>query len=145
MKKRLVIVTGLSVAVLTSCGSGKTEETKSVGDTVVTKTEKVDTTALKVDEYTRFKFDFAVANIPSPAELINDMASYNFSYNTTFLNDVSKVNSYNTDFSKAINLGIYNLDMAYAMANGKGTDVLKYLKTSLNEMDALGMKAAFDR
>jgi len=145
MKKGLVIVTGLSIAVLTSCGNGKTEEAKSAVDTAVVTNEKVDTAALKVDEYTRFKFDFAVANIPSPAEFINDMASYNFPYNAAFLNDVGKVNSYNTDFSKAINLGIYNLDMAYAIANNKGSDVMKYLKTSLSEMDALGMKTAFNQ
>lgn len=145
MKKGLVIVTGLSLVILTSCGGSKTEEAKSSIDSTLANTESGDTTTLRVDEYTRFKFDFAVANIPSPAELVNDMASYNLPYNAAFLNDVSKVNTYNTDFSKAINLGIYNLDMAYAMANDKGSDVMKYLKTSLSEIDALGMKAAFDK
>src|ERR1700751_1285851 len=144
MKKGLVIVTGLSLAVLTSCGGSKPEETKSNTDTTAAP-QKVDTGAVTADNLTRFKFDFAIANIPSPAQIINDLASYNLEYNPAFLNDVSKVNSYNTDFSKAINLGVYNLDMTYAVANDKGTDVMKYMKTTLSEVEALGMKSAFDQ
>ncbi len=126
MKNILIFVTGLSLVSLASCG-GKTEEIKSGDNTITSNTEKIDTVTHNINQYTRFKFDFAVANIPSPAELINDMASYNLPYSNAFLNDVNKVKSYNSDFSMAINLGIYNLDMAYAMANNKGSDVMKYL------------------
>lgn len=145
MEKGVRVALGLSLVVLAGCNGGKTEETKTDVDTAVTAAEYVDTAKVSVDDLTRFKFDFAVANIPSPAQLVNDMASYNLPYNPAFLNDTKKVNTYKTDFYKAINLGIYNLDMAYAMANDRGTDVMKYLKTSLSEIDALGMKAAFDQ
>ena len=94
MKKGSIIVTLISTAVLTACGSGKTEEAKTGIDSAAVHTENVDTTAVKVDELTRFKFDFAVANIPSPTELINDMASYDLPYNPSYLNDVAGVNSY---------------------------------------------------
>lgn len=145
MQKATALITCLSIAALTSCGSGKPEEIKSGEDTIATNSEKIDSVTQNADEYTRFKFDFAVANIPSPAELINDMASYNLVYNSSFLNATDKVKSYRSDFTRAINLGIYNLDMTYAMANNKGADVMKYLKTSLLEIDALGMKSAFDQ
>jgi hypothetical protein len=142
MKKISVIAAaGL---ILASCGGNKPEETtKPITDTPATEAARPDVTT--VNEITRFKFDFAVANIPAPAEIINDMASYNLPYNPAFLSDVSKASSYKTDFSKAINLGVYNLDMAYAMANNNGSDVMKYVKASLEEIDALGMRAAFDQ
>ena len=146
MKKGLVIVSGLSLLALVSCGGGKAEESKTEAtDTAAVKTEQVDTVAKNVDDFTRFKFDFAIANIPSPAQIINDLASYKLAYNPAFLNATSKVSSYSTDFSKAINLGVYNLDMAYAVANDQGADVMKYMKTTLSEIDALGMKAAFNQ
>ncbi len=144
MQKATAIIACLGVVVLTSCGSGKSEETKSGEDVISANTGQIDTAANSADEYTRFKFDFAVANIPSPAELINDVASYNLPYNSEYLNPTNKVKSYSSDFSKAINLGVYNLDMTYAMANNKGVDVMKYLKISLIEIDALGMKSAFN-
>ena len=141
----MFILSGISLLVMASCGGNKTEETKSTTDTTTAAPAKVDTGAVTADELTKFKFDFAVANIPSPAQIINDMSTFNVAYNPGFLNDVSKVNSYNTEFSKAINLGVYNLDMAYAVANDKGADVMKYMKTTLSEIEALGMKSAFDQ
>jgi len=129
---------------LSSCNSDKPDENKPLVDSASLVKTEVDTTAHTVDDLVRFKFDFAVGNTPSPAEVINDMSSYNLNYNPAFLSDASKVSSFKTDFSKALNLGMYNLDMAYAIANGQGADVIKYLKTSMAEINALGMKSAFD-
>jgi hypothetical protein len=73
------------------------------------------------------------------------MSTYNLKYDQSYLADVKKASNYKTDYAKALNLGVYNLDMAYAIANGQGADVLKYMKTSMSEIDALGMKSAFDQ
>ncbi|MGZ3862577.1 MAG: hypothetical protein ACXVPN_02315 [Bacteroidia bacterium] len=145
MKKSALVITGLSLLALASCGGSKAEETKTNTDTAAVAQAPVDTVKNTADDLTKFKFDFAIANIPSPAQIINDFSSYNLNYNPAFLNDVQKVSGYNTEYSKAINLGIYNLDMAYAVANDKGSDVLKYMKTTMAEIDALGMKAAFNQ
>lgn len=135
----LIIISGLLLTV--SCSSDTPGE-KPLADT--TNAIPEDTVAHTVDDLVRFKFDFALGNTPSPAEIVNDMSTYSLAYSPAFLADVSKVNSYKTDFSKAVNLGMYNLDMAYAISNGQGADVLKYLKTSMTEINALGMKSAFD-
>jgi len=130
--------------IFSSCTDPKPEEIKTPIDSVVT-APQTDTVAHTVNDLVRFKFDFTLGNTPSPAEVVNDMSSYNLAYNPAFLSDASKVSSFKTDFSKAINLGMYNLDMSYAIANGQGSDVLKYLKTSMIEINALGMKSAFDQ
>lgn len=141
MKK---IVSTLAILALVSCGGNKPEENKVVTDSVpLSKT--VDSGAVTVNDLIRFKFDFAVSNIPSPAQIVNDMSTYNLKYDPHMMADITKANTHKTDYSKAVNLGIYNLDLAYAIANGQGSDVLKYLKTSLLEIDALGMKSAFNQ
>jgi len=138
-------IAGLIIAGLVSCNGAKSDENKILNDTASVTNEALDTVTTTVNDMVRFKFDFAMGNTPSPAEVVNDMSTYNLAYNSAFLSDVSKVSSYKTDFSKAVNLGMYNLDMAYAIANAQGADVLKYLKTSMTEINALGMKSAFDQ
>ena len=134
----------LSAALLlASCNNTGDPETKPA-DTPAILTD-ADTVPLTVKDIVRFKFDFAMGNVPSPAEVVSDMSTYRLVYNSEWLNDPSQAKSYTTEFSKAINLGVYNLDMAYAIANAQGGDVIKYLKTSLIEIDQLGMKAAFDQ
>lgn len=140
-----IFVTSLLLAVsFSSCDSSSTEEVKAPADSLAHITEKPDTALYTADHNLRFKFDFTVANIPSPAEVVNDMSTYNLQYNSAYLSDISRAKGYKSDFAKAINLGIYNMDMAYAIANAQGSDVLKYLKTAMLEIDALGMKPAFD-
>lgn len=135
----------LSAALLLpSCNNTPEPDTKSAADTTAMLTD-ADTVPLTVKDIVRFKFDFAMGNVPSPAEVVSDMSTYRLVYNNEWLNDPSKVKAYTTEFSRAVNLGVYNLDMAYAIANAQGSDVIKYLKTSLVEIDQLGMKAAFDQ
>jgi hypothetical protein len=129
---------------LASCSSDRPEEVKTAADTAAVLTD-ADTVPLTVKDIVRFKFDFAMGNIPSPAEVVSDMSTYNLVYNNSWLSDPARVKSHTTEFSRAVNLGVYNLDMAYAIANAQGGDVLKYLKTSLTGIDQLGMKAAFDQ
>lgn len=145
MKKTIFILNSLALLALASCGGSKAEEHRSGNDTTVVSESPKDTSTANVNELARFKFDFAIGNTPSPAELVNDMSTYNLKYSSAFLADVSKASGYKTDYAKALNLGIYNLDMSYAIANGQGSDVLKYMKTSMTEIDALGMKGAFDQ
>lgn len=138
--KTLSIIALGSVAV--SCGSASADEVKeTVDSTVVVK----DTTPVTVNEETKFKFDFAIANIPSPVGSINELSNWGVEYNNTLLVDAKKQLASNTEFSKALALGVYNIDMSYAMVNNKGEDVLKFMKTVLTTSDALGLKAAMDQ
>lgn len=139
LKFGLIAMLPLAIA---SCGGEK--QTEEIPGEDTTKAV-VDTTPVTVNEEVKFKFDFAVANVPSPVQIINDLSSYGLAYNNAMLHDVKKVSSYTTDFAKSINLGIYNLDLGYAIANNQGSDVMKYVKTSMTEADALGLKPAFDQ
>lgn len=140
------IVKTLSILVLSSfvvaCGSSSADEVKDTTETVeVVK----DTTPVTVNEETKFKFDFAIANIPSPVGSINELSGWGVDYNNTLLVDSKKQLATNTEFNRALALGVYNIDMSYAMVNNKGEDVLKYMKTVVTTSDALGLKSAVDQ
>ena len=138
--KTLSIIALGSIAV--SCGSASADEVK---ETVDTTTVVKDTTPVTVNEETKFKFDFAIANIPSPVGSINELSGWGVDYNSALLVDSKKQIASNTEFSKALVLGVYNIDMSYAMVNNKGEDVLKFMKTVLTTSDALGLKSAMDQ
>lgn len=139
---KLFIATGISLSVIfTACGDNATEET---AENVVAETPK-DTTPITVNEETKFKFDFAIANIPSPVGSINELSTWGVDYNNELLVDSKKQISASSEFSKALALGVFNIDMSYAMVNNKGEDVLKYMKTVVKTADDLGLKGAVDQ
>lgn len=139
---KLLFASSISLSLfLFSCGEKPTEE---VAETSTTETVK-DTTPVTVNEETKFKFDFAIANIPSPVGSVNELSSWGVDYNNTLLVDSKKVLAANNEFTKALALGVYNIDMSYAMVNNKGEDVLKYMKTVVTMSDALGLKSAVDQ
>jgi hypothetical protein len=128
-------------SILVSCGEKVDEVTET--EEVVTDAPK-DTTPVTVNEETKFKFDFAIANIPSPVAGINEISGWGVDYNNTLLVDPKKPMAIGNEFSKAVALGIYNIDMSYAMVNNKGEDVLKYMKYVVKSADELGLKSAVD-
>jgi hypothetical protein len=143
-KSNQFICLTVTTLLLASCGHETTQEDKGLATDSSTVTVK-DTTPVTVDDGTKFKFDFALANIPSPAQSMNELSTWGVDYNNAFLNDTKKAKTYSTEFSKAVNLGIYNIDMAYAIVHQNGEDVLKYMKTVLIASDGLGLKGAIDQ
>lgn len=143
--KKLSFVLPLTLgAVLMACGGGHdAEEVKESVDSA--SVVAVDTTPVTVNEETKFKFDFAIANIPSPVGMVNDISGWGVPYNNALMNDPKKSNTYTAEFTKAVTLGIYNIDMSYAMVNNRGEDVMKLMKTVMVQSDALGLKGAVDQ
>ncbi len=128
-------------AVITSCNN-KVEEVQETEE-VISETPK-DTTPVTVNEETKFKFDFAIANIPSPVGSINELSGWGVDYDNTLLVDGKKPIALGDEFSKAVALGVYNIDMSYAIVNNKGEDVLKFMKSVVKSSDELGLKSAVD-
>lgn len=128
-------------SLLLSCGEKHTDENIESNSTVVTQ----DTTPITVNEETKFKFDFAIANIPSPVASIDEISKWGVDYNNALLIDSKTKSSASTEFNKALVLGVFNIDMSYAMVNSKGEDVLKYMKSVLKLSDELGLKGALDQ
>ncbi len=142
---KILYVAGLSLMVaLTSCGDKQSDELKETVDSSAVDNTPKDTTPITVNEDTKFKFDFAIANIPSPVASVNELSSWGVPYNNAFLIDTKKQLT-GDEFNKALQLGAFNIDMSYAMVNNVGEDVLKYMKAVLVKSDALGLKSAVDQ
>lgn len=136
------IALGAVVVLLGACGGGK--EADTTGETSDSAAVVKDTTPVTVSDTTKFKFDFAIANIPSPANSMQELGTWGVAYDNSILNSPKNVSKYTTEYQKSINLGVYNIDMAYAMVSEKGPDVLQYMKNILMISDGLGLKGAVD-
>ncbi|WP_317897472.1 hypothetical protein [Aurantibacillus circumpalustris] len=136
------ITLSVTALLLTACGGSK--ETENHGESADLSAIEQDTIAVTVDDTTKFKFDFAIANIPSPATSMQELGTWGVPYDNSILNNPKNTSKYTTEYQRSINLGVYNIDMAYAMTCDKGPDVLQYMKNILMLSDALGLKGAVD-
>ncbi|MDP3558620.1 MAG: hypothetical protein Q8T03_14695 [Bacteroidota bacterium] len=144
MNKILYATSFSLLVILSSCGDKQSDEFKETNDSLAIDNAPKDTTPITVNEDTKFKFDFAIANIPSPVSSVNEISSWGIPYNNSFLIDTKKA-SPAAEFNKGLQLGAFNIDMSYAMVNNVGEDVLKYMKAVLVKSEALGLKSAVDQ
>ncbi|NIK73723.1 hypothetical protein FHS56_001236 [Thermonema lapsum] len=84
-----------------------------------------------------------IQSIPNPVEiafLIEQIAEYD----PTLLNSPQNVSKYNTDYRRALNLGIYSTDLGYANTYGKSQDVINYLSATRDLANGLNVEKYFD-
>lgn len=129
-----VIALGLASLLIYSCGGPKpTEgETDELPDT-----DTVKAVALNVGG--------ELFSIPSPIQTALLIQKSGVGYDKTILNAGNKNGQYPTDYSKALNLGIYGADLGYVSMYNQTQDALGYLGAVKNLADKLGVSAAFDQ
>lgn len=132
--RKLLHITFATIVILgiNSCGSEpeKPEIEKEVLDP---------NSALNMD------FEGKIFSIPSPMQTALLMEEVNAPFNASILNDISSVESYNTDYQRALNLGIYGTDLGYLSVYKKNSDALRYLSTVEKLTNKLGLEGAFDK
>lgn len=141
-KKILSLSIAISTVMLISCGGNKEAETNNV-DTANTATTAAPEST--VDEMVDFKFHFLTANIPSPMELVDALPKAGIPFSKEVLNPTESETKYNTSIQKAINFGIYSVDMAYLTTNEEFSMVKSYLNTSRNLAKSLDLTETFDK
>ncbi len=122
---------------LSSCGSGTNEQQIPAEDT----TKTTDT----LDGLTQFKYDKLISNIPIPFDILRAHEGVPLTYNSGSVNPTSNLPFYTSNFSKALNLGIYGGDLAYSITYEKFDDMGSYLKCAKKLADDLGIPLAFDQ
>ena len=83
-------------------------------------------------------------SIPSPIQTAILIKQVNASYTKDLLNKTDKLNSYATNFSKALNLGIYGADLGYITLYEQPQDAITYLNSVKKLADQLGVSGAFE-
>jgi hypothetical protein len=83
-------------------------------------------------------------SVPSPVQAAILIQKSGIPYNKGWLNHSNKVNTYSTDYSRALNLGIYGADLGYVSLFGQTQDALGYLASIKQLSDKIGVSSAFD-
>ena len=125
-----------------SCSNNKPEKTTDeFTDTVGT---LKDSATQKADEMLDFKFFYTIANLPSPIDMINAIYQNKVPFSKDLLNPSANYSNYSSGFKKAVNYGIYGIDMAYAAFYGQNQDLLDYYSTSKKMAEKLNVQETFD-
>jgi hypothetical protein len=85
-----------------------------------------------------------IFSIPSPIQTAFLIKNSGAAYSKEILNPASKSSDYSTNFSKALNLGIYGADLGYVTIYDQTQDAIGYLNSAKKLADELGVSGAFD-
>ncbi len=82
--------------------------------------------------------------LPSSTEVVNLIYEAGATYNLTLSNDAQKAGDYITQRDKALNLGVYGADLAYASTYMMKQRSLFYLEACKTLIDELGIATTFN-
>lgn len=116
-----------AVAFLTACNNNSAPTSQeppkdSVQNVTITQPE---------NELADFKFRTLVINIPSPFEIIAQFAKSGVPFKTGLVNPTDNVTKYTTSTEKAINYGVYVVDLVYLSSHEHYSDIKNYFETSV--------------
>jgi hypothetical protein len=123
------------IVLLTSCRSKTTGE-----DTAIEK-ERFQPMVKEAIEQEVEEF---ISPLPSSFEITQMLNDIGISYILGLSNPVSNVDRYFTERSKALNLGIYGADLAYASTYHMKQEVMLYLEATKKLTDELQISSAFN-
>jgi len=136
------LIPALSIVFISSCSnSGDSSQGTMVDSTALHE----DTMSAKTKEMVDFKFFFTIANLPSPIEIISSIYNNQVPYSKDLLNKSDNAANYNTSYKKAINYGIYGIDMAYTAFYGQNQNLLDYYSTAKKISENLGIGETFGK
>ena len=130
-----------ALLLLSGCGTpDKREvlESQSTKQTSEELTEVKDSTL--IDPH---KLESIVKSIPSPVEITTLIEASGSDYNAGYLNDYEKRGQYDSQYKKALNLGVYGADLAYSNVY-ESSERLNYLLAVSDLADDLGIGQYFD-
>jgi len=143
LKRTLLIISsyGLFIFLISCGGSNQQAEHNGVDSTAM----REDTMSKETKELVDFKFFFTIANLPSPIEMISAIYNNEVPYNADLLNPTNNESNYNTSYKKAINYGVYGIDMAYTAFYGQNQNMLDYYTTAKKVSHDMGVGETFDK
>jgi|GEM_PF-2503214 len=140
--KKLTLTAFSAVAILlASCGNNKPENATTEGAT----TEVKDSATTAKEEFTMFEFDKMMANFPKPLDMVNEIAKAGVKFDKAAINDIANEKNYVTETKRALNFGVYSVDLGYLSAYDKKQDVIKSFKTVRKFAEGLNALESFDK
>ncbi|MFQ3579098.1 MAG: hypothetical protein SNJ71_03035 [Bacteroidales bacterium] len=90
------------------------------------------------------RFNNVVFSVPSPYQFAFFIKDLGIRYNKEYLNPSKNVGNYNTNFKKALNMGIYGTDLGYLNIYEQVPDAIEYFATIEKLSGELNLNNAFD-
>jgi hypothetical protein len=122
----------LTATLLLSCGGEKSDE----GSELLDDGDTIKSSVLNVAG--------ELFSVPSPIQTAMLIQKSGITYDKNVLSRHQSANNFSTDFSRALNLGIYGADLGYVSLYSQTQDALGYLASLKQLSDKLGLSAAFD-
>lgn len=127
----------LIAAVLTACGSGKKSDEQAFMESL----DSAKTTGPSISEAV---IGDILQQIPSPLEISVLLKESGKKYNANYLNSADNLPKYNSNYKKALNLGIYGTDLGYTNIYEQNQDGVKYMSAIKSLADGLNIGQFFD-
>ncbi|MBN8695679.1 MAG: hypothetical protein J0L87_04035 [Bacteroidetes bacterium] len=129
--KGTLVLLSVTALLTTGCGGDETANTDELPPV-----DSTQTTILNVNG--------EIFSIPSPIQTAFLIKNSGATYSKEVLNPANKSSQYSTNFSKALNLGIYGADLGYVTIYDQTQDAIGYLNAAKKLADELGVSGAFD-
>ncbi|MFN2396160.1 MAG: hypothetical protein ABR597_10785 [Bacteroidales bacterium] len=138
MKKQTALIVLLVLALMqlnVGCNQGQRQEaTDLLHDTIGAE-------GLKMSEA---MVNEIISSVPNPVEMASALQKNDVVYSQKLLNPSGNIDNYNTNFQRALNLGIYGTDLIYMNIYDRTVATLRYL-TNIRELAAdLRLEQFFD-
>lgn len=131
-----VLTAGLFLVFLTACSSGNKSEEQAFVETL----DNVDLEQQVISGEVNAILD----RIPSPLEISVLLKESGKKYNGAFLNSPDNASRYNTNYKKALNLGIYGTDLGYTNIYEQSQDGIRYMSTIRDLANELNIGQFFE-
>jgi len=132
-----IVIIGLLLVILSACGSG----TKPENDPLAGIDDSLKTEGLPISGEV---IAGILQAIPSPLEISMLLKESGKKYNVAFLNSADNRSKYNSNYKKALNLGIYGTDLGYTNIYEQNQDGVKYMEAIKDMADGLNIGQFFD-
>src|SRR5688500_15334921 len=113
-----ILIAGLFLALVMACSGSKSEDQNFVDELAESGLD---------DEVISEEVNEILHRIPSPLEISVLLKESGRKYNGAFLNSPDNLSRYNTNYKRALNLGIYGTDLGYTNIYEQNQDGIKYM------------------
>ncbi|MEM6522196.1 MAG: hypothetical protein AAGF85_00100 [Bacteroidota bacterium] len=127
----------VALALLAACGSGNKQDEQAF-------LESLDSTAVEGPEISEEVISSVLQQIPSPLEISVLLKESGTKYDKQLLNSPDNISKYNSNYHKALNLGIYGTDLGYTNIYEQNQDGLDYMGSIKDLADGLSIGQFFD-
>jgi hypothetical protein len=138
IKKLRFILATFSLVVLascSSCGGGNNDDPENI---------KIDTIGIDNATIPEGEIIDIIQSLPSPVEMAALIQDAGVPFSKNYLASPEKANDYDTNFKKALGLGVLSADLGYLNVYSQNNEVLNYLSTIKKIADDLNIGQFFD-